>query len=110
MWKYDAESLYQVFQSFIGQRIRIHESISRNREAGHNRHFAADSAFTMTLKYVGWAISGANFHLDSEEGFAYGLSSFDIVRYEMDEAGRVVIIEQFESKTERETTITPVQS
>lgn len=100
---YDVEGLYEIFKAFVGKRLWINESISRNRAAGHDRHFATSSRFMMTLKSVSWSISGANFYLDGTEGFTYSLSSERIVRFSTNETGHTTIIEQFESKTEHET-------
>jgi len=102
---YDVEGLVSALQSLIGKQTWIAESISRNREIGHDRHFATISYFVMIPKSVSWSISGANFHIDGNEGFSYSLSSERIVRFSSDEAGRITIIEQFESKTERKTTL-----
>ena len=105
MVKYDVEGLVNALKSFIGKQTWIIESISRNREIGHDRHFATYSRFMMTPKSVEWSISGANFYIDGIEGFSYSLSSLNIIRFNADEARRLTIVEHFESKTERETTL-----
>ena len=103
MLKYDIEDLHNRLQSLVGKQVWIAESISRNREAGHDRHFATSSSFMLTLKSVGWSMSGANFYLDGTEGFSYSLSSGHIVQFGTDEMERLTIVEQFETKTERQT-------
>jgi hypothetical protein len=103
--EYDYEDLFNQMNSHVGKQIRITESLSRNRQVGHDRHFATISQFEMTLEDVRWSFSGANFYLYGTEGFLYSLSSYNIVQFNTDEKGVFTIIEQFESKTERKTTI-----
>ncbi|SRR5258708_4620407 len=107
MVQYDVEGLVNALKSFIGKQTWIAESISRNREGdyAYDRHFASSSYFVMIPKSVSWSISGANFHIDGTEGFSYGLSSLNIVQFRSDEAGRITIVEQFETKMERKTTL-----
>jgi len=101
--KYDIEDLYNQLQSLVGKQVWIAESLSRNRQIGHDRHFAASSTFMLTLERVSWSFSGANFYLDGTEGFSYSLSSENIVQFSIDEKACLTIVEQFESKTERKT-------
>ncbi len=110
MLKYHVEDLYNRLQSLVGKPVWIAESISRNCQAGHDRHFATSSIFMLTLKSVSWSMSGANFYLDGTEGFSYSLSSERIVQFSTDEKERLTIVEQFEAKTERETKlcVTPI--
>jgi hypothetical protein len=104
MLKYDFDALYERLKNLEGKPIWIVESISRNREAGHDRHFATQSGFMLTVKFVGWAISGANYHLLGMEGFSYSLSSEHIVEFTHDDVESFTVVEHFETKTERKTT------
>ncbi len=105
MLKYNIEALHIALQSFKGKPVWITESVSRNRRMGHNSQFATSVGFIMTLKSVKWSFSGANLVLIGTEGFTYSLSSEHIVRFNAMESGRLSIVEQYESKTERETTL-----
>jgi hypothetical protein len=105
MMKYDVENLYNKLQSLVGKQVWIAESLSRNRQVGHDRHFATSSIFMLILERISWSFSGANLHLDGTEGFSYSLSSLNIVEFSTDEKGRLTIVEHFESKTERRITL-----
>ncbi len=103
MFNYDIEDLSNRLHSLIGKRVWITESLSRNRHAGHDRHFATLSRFMMTIEHASWTISGSNFYLDGAGGFSYSISSEHIVYFDIDDKGHLIIVEQFESKTERKT-------
>lgn len=100
----DYEELLLRLESFVGKRLMISESISRNRGAGHDRHFAAVTRFEMRLESVGTAISGAQLLLLGVGGLQYGASAESIVSVSLGEEV-IEIIEWFELKTERKTTI-----
>ena len=110
MLKYKFEDLENHLQSFVRKQVWIAESISRNRHAGHDRHFATSSKFMLTLESVHVSISGANIYLDGTEGFCYSLSAEQIVEFSIDEVARLTIVEQFESKTERQTRLWAVST
>jgi len=56
-----------------------------------------------TLKSVNWSVSVANFYFDGADGFSYSLYSWNIVQFSTDEKERLIVVEQFEIKTERGT-------
>lgn len=98
------EELLRRLESFVGQRLLISESVSRNRESGHDRHFAVRAQFEMRLDHVGTAVSGAQLMLDGEGGFCCGISAGSIVSTSLS-PDRVEITEWYEAKTERKTTL-----
>jgi hypothetical protein len=110
MLKYDFEDLVNKLQSLVGMQVWITESLSRNRQIGHDRHFATRSTFMLTLDHVSWTLSGSSLHLDGTEGFLYCLSVEHIVQFRTDELERLIIVEQFERKTERKTEIRVIRS
>lgn len=98
------EELLRRLESFVGERLLISESISRNREIGHDRHFAVRTQFEMRLEHVGTAFSGVQLMLDGGGDFWHGISAESIVSTSLG-PDRVEITEWYESRTERKTTL-----
>lgn len=98
------EGLLRRLETFVGKRLAISESISRDREIGHERHFATMTQFEMRLESAGTALSGAQLMLLGEGNLTYGVSAESIVSTSS-QGESVEIVEWFESKTERKTTL-----
>jgi hypothetical protein len=102
------EELVRRLESFVGKRLLISESITRDREIGHERHFATMTHFEMELESVFTALSGAQLMLNGKGRHKLGVSAESIVRTSLG-GGVVEIIEWFESETERKTTISVLE-
>lgn len=50
--------LMELSYSLEGKEVRVSESLSCRRQAGHDRHFATQTNFSLLVKYVGGTISG----------------------------------------------------
>lgn len=103
------EALMLRLEDARGQVIAVDESISRMRRErfGHDRHFASSSRFSMTLKHVGFAVSGSSLTLEGTCGDRdcwYQIALEAVVSLEVTDHVAVVV-EQFEQHTERRSTI-----
>lgn len=100
----ELEAFVQEVIAFKGQTIKIDESISRSRNIGnHDRHFSTHTFFTMTTEDIYIAFSGAQLIIQGNN-CRYGISLDSVVGYSKT-VEHLEIIEQFEQKTERLTTI-----
>jgi hypothetical protein len=90
---------------YNGRTLEIDESISRSRDIGsHDRHFSTHTYFTLRVEDIFVAFSGAQLVIHGGKS-RYGISLDSVVGYSKT-AENLEIIEHFEQKTERLTTIT----
>lgn len=102
------EAVLKRLQGWCGQLVRVHESISRLRIAGHSPQVATRSHFVMRLERA--ALSGLEGPLVLEGKLAEGDAAYQIAidciqAISLDTGDKAVVIEQFEKWTERRTTI-----
>jgi hypothetical protein len=102
------DELLATFNTYRGQEVGIVESLSRSRDVGHDRHFSTRSEFFMRLRDVGVAFSGATLMIDGEAGGrAVGYQvALDAVTSADIEPHAIVIVGQFEQRTERRSQFT----
>jgi hypothetical protein len=97
--------LVRELESLKGERLVIHESISRSRDVGkHDRHFATSTRFELVLERIGAYFSGTQLCLEGEGDSQYGIALDSVVSVRR-EGEVLVVVEWFESETERRTTI-----
>lgn len=105
------DKLLEVAQAYVGHSVIITESISRSRDiGGHNRHFATQSSFRMLVKRIDTFLSGAQLQFNGGEYAWYGIALDCVVSVDDQNLGALEIIERFETKMERKTTIQIVPS
>lgn len=102
------ESILESLESLKGKRVILRESISRNRSAGHDRHFATVTEFLLQISDIEPWFSGGQIRLIDSSGNGYGISIESTIRLHREANGTIVIDEQFEQETERRTTISIV--
>ena len=98
--------LLEITPRFVNHHVVINESISRSRIiGGHDRHFATQSQFAMMVKSVDTLISGSQLQFGDGECIWYGIALECVVRIDDHDPQRLEIVEHFETKMERQTTI-----
>jgi hypothetical protein len=101
----ELQKLLDLAPSFIGQPIKVVESISRGRNTGkHDRHFATRSYFSFTVENVVATFSGAQLCFMGVAA-QYGVSLDSVVSFKAS-GSELEIVEHFEQQTERQTHIT----
>ena len=96
--------LLEALEALVGQRIAIEESISRDRDRGHDRHWSTFSRFELVVKRFSGTISGVQLVLESSDGDTwYAMAADAIVSASFEPS--LVVAEHFERRTERRTTI-----
>jgi hypothetical protein len=102
------EALAAALGAWCGADVLIAESISRSRDLGHDRHFATRSVLAMRLMHVGTTISGTALTLDGDAGgrSVWYQVALDAVTAVAVESHAIVLVEQFEERTERRTEVT----
>jgi hypothetical protein len=101
----ELSKLVDAVSNLSGIQIDISESISRSRDGGHDQHWSTHSSFTMMVRFVGVAISGSQLILNDREKTVYGIALDAVTRFDVASPNQIKIVEQFEAKTERVTTI-----
>jgi hypothetical protein len=103
----ELEQLIDRLQGLIGQAVAIEESISRDRDRGHDRHWSTQSCLELVVRHVRGTTSGAQVILEGDATTWYAMSADAIaaVSYEP----HLVVAERFEQRTERRTTIRVVE-
>lgn len=96
------ERLLESFGSLVGKKIAIEESISRDRERGHDRHWSTVSRLELFVARFSGTVSGAQLILEGD-GMWYAMAADAIASaaFEPD----LTVVEHFEQRTERRTTI-----
>lgn len=101
----ELEHLLNLSSFYGGKTIIVVESISRNRDAGHDRHFATYSSFSFDVDWVTGSMSGFNLQFVGNES-SYAVALEYVTSFDFDEKEFVLkITEHFEERTERVTTI-----
>ena len=101
----ELEALVHIVVELKDRTLKIDESISRSRDVGsHDRHFSTHTYFTLTVQEVFVAFCGAQLVIHGGKS-RYGISLDSVVGYSRT-VEHLEIIEHFEEKTERLTTIT----
>ena len=109
--KEDVDKLLNWLESTRGKRISIHESLSRARQLGHDRHFTTDSAFTLTVSNFSGINSESQINLEGDDTTYYGISADTISDFKIEDNNKKIVInEHFEQETERRTTIRILES
>ncbi|HLA42088.1 MAG TPA: hypothetical protein VJZ27_01560 [Aggregatilineales bacterium] len=109
--KEDVDKLLNWLESTRGKRISIHESLSRARQLGHDRHFTTDSAFTLTVSNFSGINSESQINLEQDQDFSYAIAADVISDFKIEDSSKKLIInEHFEQETERRTTIRILES
>ncbi len=104
--KLNVEEIHELCEAvrlFEEKTITVYESLTCDRREGHNRHFTTYTSFSFHVGRVGIAISGAQLIFSGAQ-CCYGIGVDNVVSFEKIENG-LEIVEQFEQKTERLTTI-----
>ena len=94
--------LLEALEDLVGKTVVIEESISRERDRGHDRHWSTSSHFEFVVRRFSGTISGAQLSLEGD-GAQYAMAAHSIA--EASFAPHLVICERFEQHTERRTTI-----
>jgi hypothetical protein len=101
----DRKDIWETLRALEGKLVNIQQSLSRSRHVGgHDRHFAATLAFTLRIESVNWQISGGHLYLNGEDSWL-GILLDNVSKFSKEDQDTFVIVEHFESKTERRTTI-----
>jgi len=96
------EPLLESLEGLVGKRVAIEESISRDRERGHDRHWSTLSRLELVVARVSGTVSGAQLILEGE-GMWYAMAADAITSAAFGPV--LTVVEQFEQRTERRTTI-----
>ncbi len=94
--------LLTALEALVGKHVIIRESISRDRASGHDRHWATTSQLELIVTRVGITISGAQILIDGDGTF-YAIAA-DVIS-SLSFEPELVIVEHFEKRTERRTTL-----
>jgi hypothetical protein len=94
--------LLDSLEGLVGKRVAIDESISRDRARGHDRHWSTASRFEFVVARSAGTISGAQLILEGD-GMWYAMAA-DAITSAIFEPN-LIIAEQVEHRTERQTTI-----
>ena len=94
--------LLDALEGLVGKTVAIEESISRDRERGHDRHWSTASHFEFVVRRFSGAISGGQLALEGD-GTQYAMAAHAIAEASFEP--HLVICERFEQRTERKTTI-----
>ncbi len=94
--------LLDSLESLVGKKIAIEESLSRDRESGHDRHWSTFSRFEFVVRRFSGTISGGQLILEGD-GIWYAMAA-DSIAYASVEPN-IIVGERFEQRTERRTTI-----
>jgi hypothetical protein len=99
---FDVDRLLATLDGLVGRRVAIEESISRDRQRGHDRHCSTSSRLELVVARVSGTISGAQLILEGDGArYAIAASAIASALFEPD----LVVVEHFEERTERRTTI-----
>lgn len=94
--------LLDSLERLVGKKIVIEESISRDRDAGHDRHLSTWSYVELVVTRVTGTISGAELVVEGG-GARYAMAAHAIAA--VTATPDLVVTEHFEHRTERRTTI-----
>jgi hypothetical protein len=98
--------LLEITPTLVNHAVEINESISRRRNiSGHDRHFATQSQFALTVKSVDTLISGTQLQFGDGAHTWYGIALDCVVHIDDHDPQRLEIVEHFETEMERRTII-----
>lgn len=104
-----AFQLGELLESLKGETVIIEEWITRDRNRGYDRHFSIFNKFQFVVEKVMWQMSGGNFYLYGKDPIQYSFLTGELSGIE-NKNNELVIVEQYEDKTERKTIIRHMQS
>jgi hypothetical protein len=99
-----AIQLGELLEPLEGKTIEIEEWLTRDRDRGYDRHFSIFNKFKFTVEKTMWQMSGGNYYLYGKEPIQYGFFTGELSSVTV-EKKELVIIEQYEEKTERKTVL-----
>jgi len=98
----DVDRLLEALNALVGKSVIVEESISRNRELGHDRHCATYSQFRFQVRRITTSFSGMQVVLEGDES-RYAIAAQSIARVTFEP--QLVIDERFDPSIERRTTL-----